>query len=188
MEEDNRTNRVETNVELPWQTLVEWKQIQLSFKAVSDRHTSKSGSDEKIFQIKQLAGKIRKEYHFLSAPINQICDITCKQCHDICCLKATIWYDFKDLLYLYFGQERFPESQIYKIKTGEQAGCCNLAATGCFRTRFERPFVCTWYFCAEQKALLSHENPLLKARVDASLARIKDFRNQMEELFIRSAL
>jgi len=129
---------------------------------------------------------IRQKYEAMSEPIENVCSHTCLYCEDICCKRATIWFDLKDLLYIYFGLNRFPVSQMIKKKGGTQEkACCHFSEKGCTLERIDRPFVCIWYFCpAQTKHMLFHHEKIKKT-IDQGLNEIKVLRHKMEEEFIR---
>ena len=94
---------------IPWQMDEEWNQVLLSLKAIDSK-----GKD-RLLELFRIAKKIKNEFEIMSEPMEQLCSCTCIECEDICCARATIWFDFKDLLYIYFGTGQFPESQIKKV-------------------------------------------------------------------------
>lgn len=164
---------------IPWQRDEEWNQVLLSLKAIDSKG---KGRLSELFRI---AKKIKKEFEVMSDPMEQLCLCTCIKCEDICCVRATIWFDFKDLLYVYFGTGKFPESQIKKVTLKNQVRACHcFTKKGCTLPRTERPFVCTWYLCPAQKKYLSNFNPKLMLDFDQTLLNIKELRNQIEEEFV----
>lgn len=165
---------------IPWCSGEEWDQVILSIKRVDRLY------EGKLDRVYDTAIKIRQKFEELSVPLEEICSHTCMYCEDICCVRATIWYDLKDLLYIYFGLNTFPKSQIIKkLKGNWQWSCCYFFEKGCMLSRIERPFVCTWYFCPVQKKYLVLHHHKTKKSVDKILMDIKDLRNKMEEEFIR---
>jgi len=125
--------------------------------------------------VRDLAREIESGFNLMSGELDRVCSLTCPGCSDNCCERATIWYDFRDLLYLYFGPGQMPEAQITK-NTGK---CSNLKTLGCILPRAERPFVCTWYFCPDQKGLAVY------GFLNKMILEIKDLRIQMEDEFCR---
>jgi len=165
--------------DIPWQTAEDWHQVLLSLKAVE-----KKGKD-KLPALFCIAKKIQKNYEMISEPMESLCACTCVNCEDICCMRATIWFDFKDLLYIYFATGKFPESQIKKITLKNQIRTCGcLTKKGCILSRTERPFVCTWYLCPAQKEYLRQYHPERLHHFEQTLLTIKGLRNQMGEKFV----
>ncbi|MEN8210622.1 MAG: hypothetical protein ABFR31_02815 [Thermodesulfobacteriota bacterium] len=163
----------------PWQIDEEWNQVLLSLKAID------SEGKGRLSELFRIAEKIKKEFEIMSEPMEQLCSCTCIKCEDICCVRATIWFDFKDLLYIYFGAGKFPESQIKKNTLKNQVRACHcFTKKGCALPRTERPFVCTWYLCPAQKEYLLNYNPKLIHDFDQTLLNIKGLRNKIEEEFV----
>lgn len=164
---------------IPWQTDEEWNQVLLTFKAIEKR------GEERLNELFKITNKIKKEFVIMSEPMDQLCSYACINCEDICCVRATIWFDFKDLLYIYFGTGIFPESQIKKVILKNQIRACScFTKKGCVLPRTQRPFVCTWYICPAQKEYLKHYYPKLLHDFEQTLLNIKDLRNKLEEQFI----
>ncbi|MCP3872687.1 MAG: hypothetical protein GY699_05955 [Desulfobacteraceae bacterium] len=165
---------------IPWQTLDEWNQIFFSIQAIDNLY------GDKLNNIRELAINIRQKYKQISDAIEMVCSHTCVDCMDICCKRATIWFDLKDVLYIYFGTKTFPEFQIYKKeKEKSEKSCCHFSPKGCALERTKRPFVCTWYFCSDQKKYLASHHRKINSDFDLIFMEIKNFRNQIEEEFIQ---
>lgn len=166
--------------QIPWSSAGEWYQVLFFIKRIHTLYRDKLGP------VSDMAGKIRQYYEDLSVPIENLCSHTCVTCCDICCVRATIWFDLKDLLYIYFGLNVFPEAQIMKSNPADQkTGCSHFSKKGCTLARTERPFVCTWYFCPAQGEYLNRYYPEIKQAMDQRLIKIKTLRNEMEAAFIR---
>ncbi|MGD8342690.1 MAG: hypothetical protein PVH53_03810, partial [Desulfobacterales bacterium] len=43
--------------------------------------------------------------------LDKLCAASCPWCPEPCCLKASVWFDFKDLLFLHFGHLSIPPCQ-----------------------------------------------------------------------------
>jgi hypothetical protein len=188
----------------PWATCEEWSQVRLSFLQVE------KAAPEQCRRLKKTARSIQEQYERLADVTDLICAQTCVTCMDICCIRAHLWFDFIDLLYLYFDGHEFPESQMYKItidKTSktkihhlknnnqksrlkkEPAMCCYLTPSGCRLERTIRPFVCTWYVCPTQKKYLQlHGRSGIKKRIDQGLEKLKHHRAALEQQFIDTAI
>ena len=165
--------------DIPWQMAEDWNQVLLSFKAVENK-----GRD-KLTELFCIAKKIQKNYEIISEPMESLCASTCVNCEDICCMRATIWFDFKDLLYIYFSTGKLPESQIKKITMKNQVRTCGcLTQKGCLLPRTERPFACTWYLCPTQKEYLRQHYPKSLLNFEQTLLNIKGLRNKIEEEFV----
>ena len=176
-----KRKQLKVNANIPWSNQEEWDQVLLSIKQVERSNPAA------LIDLHKMAVKIRGLYESLSESIAAICSHTCTGCQDICCVRASIWFDFKDLLYIYFGLDQFPRFQIRKISLeGQNKACRHLTKKGCVLSRIERPFVCTWYFCSSQKKYLTKCPDNMKEKIDQVLLEIKDLRKRMEEQFIFS--
>lgn len=127
---------------IPWRHQQEWNQI-LPFFHASCRNNAGVRKAAKIAM--EIAGKIAA----VDDCLQELCRQTCPSCQENCCARANIWYDFRDLLFLFLLNEEWPGGQIVKK---ENHGCMHLTAKGCRLERLGRPFVCTWYICPAQKA------------------------------------
>ncbi len=163
---------------IPWQNEKEWQALTPFFDTIKKVH-------HKDFNpLYQRAETIRQLFKSLSRPMDDLCALTCINCRDICCKKATIWFDFKDLLYLYFAFDKLPGAQISKNKDhNDHCQCCNFSTTGCLLSRLERPFVCTWYLCPEQKHILMSGDDVKGEVFMETINRIKGLRTEMESQF-----
>jgi hypothetical protein len=165
---------------IPWCTSEDWQAVTRFFHAMS------LDLNPALVQIQTLAGQIRQAFEALSDPMDALCNVTCMDCEDICCKRATIWYDFKDLIYFNFTFGRLPEAQIKKVtdKTGSPH-CTHFTETGCCLSRLERPFVCTWYLCPAQKQVISSHELNSGHIIPETVDNLKILRNQMESEFCR---
>ena len=165
---------------IPWQNQKQWQALTPFFDTIRNLH------HKDLNPVYQQADTIRQLFISLSRPMDELCAVTCIHCQDICCKKATIWFDFKDLLYLYFAFGRLPDTQISKNK--DRVGhcqCCHFSNTGCLLSRLERPFVCTWYLCPDQKQALMSGDDVKSEVFMATINRIKGLRTEMESQFCR---
>lgn len=108
-------------------------------------------NNEQVLHLESIAHEIARLFLEMADEMEQISQLTCPQCSDICCLRATVWYDIKDLLYIYYYSKELPRSQIWRRPDG---ACCYLGEYGCSLERSLRPFICTWYICPAQKDVL----------------------------------
>ncbi len=164
---------------VPWTFLSDFAQVVMSFEAVETRNEGNCG------RLRETACLIRKEYTSLAGPMDEICGAACPECRDICCRRATVWFDFQDLLYLYFGTCDFPESQIRpKYDSDSGKSCCFFSENGCTLKRHARPFVCTWYVCPSQKHYITSCHTDLEEIIFSGLATIKKLKNELESEFL----
>lgn len=159
--------------QVPWQSRKQFSEA-VSFFACIDRQRG-----AELDPVRSLAKDIEKSFCRMEDDLDRLCGMTCPECTDNCCERAVIWYDFKDLLYLYFGPGFMPVCQIVKSRSGGRSQCPNLDVSGCRLPRSQRPFVCTWYFCPAQKRLSESRG------LNDIVLKIKSLRIEMEEEFCR---
>jgi len=132
--------------------------------------------------LKSLVGLIRERIEALDDLMHGLCAATCHCCRDNCCRRATVWYDFKDLLAFHLGMAPVPGRQLTKA-TG--APCPHLVSRGCSLTRIQRPFVCTWFICSAQRRILDQWPASRGTFLMNSLKALKDGRNRLENNYIQ---
>lgn len=160
---------------VPWNTPETWQAANTSL-STAIRHHWLAMAD-----LTGDAHTIRQYYEILFPLMDNICCHTCPGCRDICCRRAWVWIDFKDLLFLHLAAIPTPDRQLLQ----QQGDRCYFAGPeGCRLKRIQRPFVCTWYLCPDQTRLLGNQAGA-KQRVMRALWQIKTGRNQMEAAFIR---
>lgn len=130
---------------IPWQKKSDWTEVQLSVRKICGR----LGMQEE--RARELAQNIQGNYKLIDASMEELCAATCISCEAVCCSRATVWYDLRDLLFLYLVSREMPEQQVLRR---EGRSCANLGPAGCVIPRSKRPFICTWYICAVQKKVL----------------------------------
>lgn len=164
---------------IPWQKPEEWQEVEQFIRTIDQAHKTDFG------MLCSIAKSIRRLFERLSDPMDALCSATCVNCGDICCKKATIWYDFKDLLYLYFAFDGLPEAQITKNKGCCDNYCTHFTGTGCTLSRLKRPFVCTWYLCPAQKQAMAFMGEQHDLMIQEKIDNIKILRSQIEWEFCR---
>ena len=165
---------------VPWQEPAVWNEVDLYFRTLGKAH------GKAMDPVRDLALAVRQSLENLSGQMDRLCSASCPECRDICCERALIWYDFKDLVYHYLAFDCLPGEQIRKISKPNQGSCCSrLAAEGCSLPRSRRPFVCTWYVCPAQKSILQRDSGGCGLELFKEIERVKGMRNRMEEQFCR---
>jgi hypothetical protein len=160
----------------PWQSQSAWNQIELFFYH-SCRNT------ESLIEAEQHAAEISTKLKAADDIFQDLCRQTCIACSDICCAKATIWYDFNDLLFYYLRLKKSPKKQIVR-KKGQN--CPQLTAKGCSLERLQRPFICTWYLCPDQSHRTVEIQGVSSQNLSDLLLQIKEKRKLMELSFLKS--
>jgi hypothetical protein len=148
-----------------WVHGYDWHAVRDWILKQSDR------TDEQKVVLQKTATQIAVEYDELAEGMERLSRVTCSECTEVCCLKATVWYDIKDLLYLYYYSKKIPEKQIERRLGG---ACCCLTSQGCSLDRLLRPFICTWYICPTQKRELQNHHV-----IQQRLEKIKSLRAKL---------
>ncbi len=140
--------------------------------------------------VRRPSGPLMRLAHQLDAALagayprlDALCRITCPHCPDPCCLSATIWLDFRDLLRLHLTARPIPPAQPRSRpgETGRYAG-----PAGCRLPRPQRPFICTWYLCPAQTAALRRTGEA--STFTHRLERAKSLRKDLESRLWRDHL
>ena len=162
---------------IPWQDQQEWSQVILSVStAVKDLGQSTAQLYETTVQICDCYTELDRRLDHLGA-------MTCCSCTTICCNAATVWYDLKDLLFLYLSEKQLPRQQITKKA---DRTCAYLTPQGCCISRQKRPFICTWYICAAQKSILKKQHKDMEIKIFLLLDQLKEARNKLEVQFVNA--
>jgi len=168
---------------VPWTSAESWTQVVSSI----DKTIAAMGMDD-LAPLRILAQQIGQNYRDLEAILEKACHLSCPSCADVCCTRATVWYDLKDLLVIYLNTGSFPDRQIHRPPS---RSCCNLGPSGCRLIRSDRPFICTWYICPDQKIVLdglpSIEQGYGGPSVFSTLKKIKTSRKALEEAYSKAA-
>lgn len=114
--------------------------------------------------------------------LDDLCAVTCPWCPDLCCLKAKVWIDFKDLIFLHLNGHQIPPAQLLEDL---KETCRYWGPRGCMLPRIVRPWVCTWYLCPTQKANLRQKPKSVQDNFSRAVQAIKAGRGVMESEFIR---
>jgi hypothetical protein len=161
---------------IPWVSRHSWRAAHQAVAYHLRRYTS---------DLKPLNDRVQTLESWLKAvfPIlDELCAASCPWCPEPCCLKASVWFDFKDLLFMHLNQLSIPPSQ---PKTHLKNPCFYLGSRGCRLPRINRPWICTWYLCPTQTAILRKDHPDERAALMQALSQIKSERNLLESEYIR---
>ena len=133
-------------------------------------------------ESRRLAHRLKQQLTSTFPLMNRLCRKTCPDCMEVCCRRAWVWADFKDLLFLHLADIPLPERQLV-CRQGDH--CRYGSPGGCRLDRIQRPFVCTWYLCPAQTRIL-RKQPAEAERLLNTLQQIKIQRRRMENTFIRA--
>ena len=167
---------VQSESGIPWVSPIPW---QAANQAI-DYHLQRYHSDLKQTTI--VAQEIKSGLNSIFPILDELCAYSCPWCPEPCCLSASVWFDFKDLLYLRFNKLPISPAQ---TKANLKTPCIYLGPRGCRLPRIERPWICTWYLCPTQTAKLSNGKQAKHDLLNRAFAQIKSGRNLLESEFIR---
>jgi hypothetical protein len=160
----------------PWGTKPAWQEANRSIDHLNQRYSGKLSS------AVVLAVSVRVRLESIFSLLDDLCMETCPRCPDPCCLNASPWFDFRDLLFFHLNSLAIPFSQT--IETSK-AVCRYSSPQGCTLARISRPWICTWYLCSVQTANLNSRRANQRKDLTVAVNGIKALRKEMEETFIR---
>ena len=129
-----------------------------------------------------LAGEIRVRLESMFPFMDELCLRTCPWCPEPCCLVAKVWIDFPDLLFMHLTNQHIPSAQLLEDL---KKTCRYTGPRGCRLPRISRPWLCSWYLCPPQKAILERDTRLMKDSLSYAVRAIRIRRKEMEGEFIR---
>ena len=160
--------------EIPWGIPDDWVKANktISYLARIYRH--------KLRPVIKLAHDTRNRLETIFPILNNLCMNSCTMCPEPCCLSAKIWFNYQDLLFLHFTEQPIPDNQPLSSVKDQ---CRYISPKGCILPRLHRPWICTWYLCPPQMAVLRREIGK-KEQVEQMILEIKEKRKAMENEFI----
>jgi len=161
---------------IPWATPMSWQAVNQTV----DYHLQRYRAD--LNQPEILAREIKSCLNTVFPILDALCAHSCPWCPEPCCLSASVWFDFKDLLFLHFNTLSISPAQ---PKADFKTPCRYLGPRGCRLPRIARPWICTWYLCPTQTAKLKNGEAHKREFIAHAIAQIKSGRNLLECEFIR---
>lgn len=168
--------QVYENLALPWRTASSWSEALRTLEGLVVRHAKDLGP------ARSLARAVRGRLETVFPALDALCCVTCPRCPAPCCLEAAVYADFRDLLFFVLLGLSPPPAQ---LRNASEASCRYHTPRGCALPRIQRPWICTWYLCAAQKAVLKRWPEADRQRLLSSLDAIRVERHAMEEAFLR---
>jgi hypothetical protein len=167
---------MDSEIYLPWGDPAEWHEANQTMKYLIRLHRS---------ALNRAAAKAAEIQRLLASEIfplmDELCLLTCPHCPDPCCLKATVWIDFQDMLFLNLSGQMIPPRQLMKAR-GET--CAYLGIRGCTLPRMSRAWTCTRYMCPPQTAILRKRPSAVQDAFGEAIQAVKQARRDIEGLFI----
>ncbi|GBC62851.1 hypothetical protein DENIS_3835 [Desulfonema ishimotonii] len=163
-------------MEIPWESPGEWQGV----------NTALAGQVQRFGAELETGSRRAREIQALLATLfplmDELCAGTCPACAAPCCEVAVIWYNYADLLFLHLNGLRGPEAQ---PMTDSDAMCRYSGARGCTLPRMVRPWICTWYVCPPQMAMVREKGRAFRENFDRVVGEIKSKRKEMADIFVR---
>jgi hypothetical protein len=170
------TKNIYYAAEPPWGSKVTWQIINRDLDYLIRRHYNA------LKNAVLMARDIDARLDSICPLLDELCRVTCPWCPNPCCLSAEVWIDFKDLLFLHLGGHPIPDRQ---LRSNSKKVCRCLRPKGCVLPRMSRPWICTWYLCPTQKAILRRKSQYAQDKFSRQIQAVKDCRRKMEAEFIR---
>ncbi len=161
---------------IPWTSITAWNQANSTLQHLCTRHRAALDSAGKS------ARDLKNCLETLFPVLDSLCGRTCPACQTPCCHVATVWFDFKDLVFLHLNGLEIATAQLNRTPEGV---CCHCGPSGCRLPRLSRPWTCTWYLCPPQKDMLTDIPVKTLVRFKDAGAAIKQLRKKLEVEFIR---
>jgi len=161
---------------MPWASPTSWQAVNQAI----DYHLKRYRTN--LEQLENLAREIRLCLNSIFPILDELCAHSCPWCPEPCCLKASVWFDFKDLLFLHFNKLSVLPAQ---PRADLNTTCRYLGPRGCRLARIARPWICSWYLCPTQTPKLRKGEPHKRDSIANAVAQIKSDRNLLESEFIR---
>ena len=161
---------------VPWDSKPFWAAANFSLQHLCARHQAALGS------VRETARQLKSCLESLFPVLDTLCRQSCAACQAPCCHVATVWFDYKDLLFMHLSCQALALEQLSRDSEGI-CRCCG--PSGCRLPRLSRPWTCSWYLCPTQKNLLAGMPRETVLRYETSVAAVKQLRRQLETDFIR---
>ena len=176
LRDDAKSSSIENVAALPpWRHVEEWHEANQTMVHLMQLHK------KQLDQVSNIADSISRLLQAVFPDLASLCNQTCPWCPEPCCMAATVWFDFKDLVFQHASGYDLPPNQVKRDRAGH---CSYLGAKGCRLDRFSRPWICTWYICESQKRILFGRERHMKLRIDKTLGTIRQLRRKLETTFI----
>ena len=161
---------------LPWGSSAQWMEAHQCLGYHLSRHTNAWKNTQAV------AGLLETQLKALFPILDELCILTCPRCPEPCCLTAKIGFDFKDLLFLHLARKPVP---LNPPLSAREDTCRYISHKGCMLPRSSRPWICTWYMCPAQTAILRKRDSRQGDAFNRIIHKIKKLREVLEEEFIR---
>jgi len=162
--------------EPPWGSKVTWQIVNRDLDYLICRH------HDALKDAVTMAQDMEARLGSIFSLLDELCSASCPWCPNPCCLSAAVWIDFKDLLFLHLCGHPIPDKQ---LRSNLKKVCRYWKPKGCVLPRLSRPWICTWYLCPTQKAILVRKSSRDRDKFSRQIQAVKDGRRKVEAEFIR---
>jgi hypothetical protein len=162
--------------EIPWDSGAAWATANQALQHLCARHQARLGT------VRQTARRLKDRLETVFPLLESLCGLTCTDCQAPCCHIATVWFDYKDLIFMHLSNQALAVAQLRRSRDGV---CCCCGPCGCRLPRLSRPWTCSWYLCPTQKNLLGAMPGQTLGVFEKTVTAIKRLRKQLETEFIR---
>ncbi len=107
-------------------------------------------SPGRLRAVRQAAVEAARLIEDISIVMERFTGAVCPDCTSVCCIQRHARFDRSDIIFMAALGSQVPE---YLPGPDDTLPCRFLGGRGCTRRRSERPWRCTWFFCAP---LLDH--------------------------------
>ncbi len=164
---------------LTWGRPVLWREANHTLDHLTARH------GKRFANAWAIARKIHAHQERLHDIMDQLCYRTCPWCPAPCCLKARVWIDFRDLIYLHLAGLPTPGEQLFYV---DESTCRYLGPKGCRLPRKSRPWACTRYLCPTHNNIIRQKGDAFRTSLEKSIQSVKNGRRRLETEFMRVIL
>lgn len=168
---------MESEIYLPWGHPAAWHEANRTMEYLIRLHGP---------ALNRAAAKAAEIQRVLASDIfplmDELCLLTCPHCPDPCCLNATVWIDFQDMLFLHLSGQMIPPRQLMR---GRKETCSYIGIRGCVLPRMSRSWTCTRYICPPQMSILRKKPTAVRSDFGKAVQAVKSARRETEEAFIR---
>jgi len=158
-----------------WKTPVLWHAVNATLGYLIDRY------GDSLAHACLAAKNVKNDLLAIFPLLDSLCRATCPACQTPCCRVADACFDLRDLIFIHLINAPVPLGQ---PRGNGNRVCRYLGSDGCRLPRLSRPWICTWYLCPKQKALLGRSDPQGLERLQATVSDVKTGRREMENRFI----
>lgn len=159
----------------PWTGPGEWPEANQTVDCLTRLRASNLGD------ARRRAETISAGLKSLFPVLDELCAATCGYCPEPCCMVATVWFDFRDLIFMRLAVGQTPPGQ---LMDGTGRLCRYFGPKGCILPRIQRPWVCTLYLCPAQASRLRKMPESVRNGFHENIRCIKACRLKMEDDFI----